>query len=215
MSPEQIVHCTQYSPEWWEARRGVPTASAFNRIVTPKTGEYSAQAQKYIHELIGDMADQRPSAFKDGGRMGTPEMLWGRESEPAARKWLALERGYEIREVGFVRSTCGRWGCSPDGLVWDGLDIVGACEIKCPLPKTHVGYLDAGVLPPAYKPQVHGQLIVTGLPWVDFMSYCVSLPPFLVRVTPNRFTEKLRDCLERFWLEFQGTLVKVQKIVVG
>lgn len=210
----EIVHCTQYSPEWFEARRGVPTASAFSRIMTP-TGKYSRQSVEYINELIGDLADQRPTAFKEGGRMGTPDMQYGREAEPHARRWLAVERGYEVREVGFVKSPCGRFGCSPDALVWNELECVGAAEIKCPLPKTHVGYIVRGVLPPEYKPQVHGQLIVTGLPWVDFISYCVSLPPLLVRVTPDGYTERLRVCLERFWLEYQATVEKVRGVIVG
>jgi hypothetical protein len=55
-----------------------------------------------------------------------------------------------------------------------------------------------GGLPDEHKVQVHGGLVVTGYESWDFMSYHPGLPPLLVRVTPDEFTEKLRVVLEQF-----------------
>ncbi len=71
-------------------------------------------------------------------------------------------------------------------------------------------YICKGVLPDDYKAQVHGQLIVTGRDWVDFMSYFPGLPKFLIRVEPDDFTDKLRSYLDRFWDMYQGMLAKIK-----
>ena len=44
----------QYSPEWWNVRRGIPTASEFDRILTPATGKPSKSADGYACQLIGE-----------------------------------------------------------------------------------------------------------------------------------------------------------------
>jgi hypothetical protein len=44
----------QYSDEWWAARVGIPTASCFGKIITPKTMQPSKQAEKYIYTLAGE-----------------------------------------------------------------------------------------------------------------------------------------------------------------
>ena len=200
----KIIHCEQLSPEWWEARRGVPTASNFDRIITPKTGKPSAQMDGYIDELIGDLDSLNPPVFSQNGY--TAAMAEGRDSEPEARLFYSLERDVDVCEVGFVLSDCGRFGCSPDGLV----DPDGGLELKCPLPRTHVGYVRAGKLPDEYKPQVHGCLAVTGRAWWDFLSYAPGMPPVLVRVTPDDYTAALKEALEVFWEKYADALAVVR-----
>ena len=68
--------------------------------------------------------------------------------------------------------------------------------------------LDGG-LPAQYKPQVHWCLVVTGREWWDFCSYSGGLPPVLVRVTPDDYTDKVRECMEKFWTRYQELLAKV------
>ena len=137
----------------------------------------------------------------------------GRLCEPEARAYYAFSRGVKVQEVGFVLSECGRMGCSPDGLVnaragsvvYDGAEryaiwtAEGGLELKCPLQKTQEEYLKTpGELPLKYKPQVHGQLIVTGLPWIDFLSYADGCDPLLVHVTPDAYTTQLRTAMDEF-----------------
>jgi hypothetical protein len=47
----------------------------------------------------------------------------------------------------------------------------GLLEIKCPNSATHIEYILSNKLPSVYKPQVQGQLWVTGRKWCDFVSY--------------------------------------------
>lgn len=181
----------QYSPEWWAVRKGVPTASQFFRILTPKTGKLSASADDYAFELVAALYDPNPPGQD---RPASREMMHGLECEPEARSWYELETGSTVRQVGFVLSDCGRIGCSPDGLVGED----GGLELKCPTLKTQAKYLYDGGLPVEYKAQVHGSLIVTGREWWDFLSYAPGLPPLYLRITPDDYTAKLRDALAAF-----------------
>jgi len=189
----KIIACEQGSPEWFLARRGIPTASCFDRILTPKQCKPSAQAEEYIAELIGDLYN--PGVPDRAENFTTRAMQNGIDLEPEARRWYEMHVDQDVQRVGFVVSDCGRWGCSPDGLVGED----GLLELKCPMLKTQVKYLLAGTLPDEYRCQVHGQLIVTGRKWVDFASYASArLQPLLIRVEPDAFTDKLRTALEAF-----------------
>lgn len=195
-----IVDCEQLSLEWWQTRRGVPTASQFNRIITPAKRRYSSQARKYACELVAELRDFNPPWLSNQGRpYRSTAMQNGVDTEPEARRWYEVERNTDVTRVGFCLSDDLRFGCSPDGLIGDD----GGLELKCPLLATQAEYLDAGVVPLEYLPQVHGSLIVTGRQWWDFMSYAPGLPPLLIRVVPDDFTEALRTCLDRFHEEYQ------------
>jgi hypothetical protein len=214
-----ILHdVVQYSSEWWTLRAGIPTASAFDKIMTPKKCELSKQADDYIRELIGDKYQQIPNFFSEMNRPKSRAMEWGSAAEEQARefyRWLAVDElkdADEVQQVGFVTTDDGRLGCSPDCLVLKGGEYVGLGEIKCPMPSTHVGYLlNKTEVPADYLPQVHGQLIVTGLPWVDWISFCPGFTPVVVRVTPNDYTAKLRAALDKFLARYR----EVEALLAG
>lgn len=178
------VFCEQRSPEWHEARLGIPTASGMDRIITA-TGKPSAQAFGYIHELLASWAlGEDVSEF-----CGTYWTDRGLAFEPQARAYYELERGLDTEAVGFVYHDESRLiGCSPDWLVKDCAGgYAGGCELKCPTPGKHIGHLldaEEGV-PSKYRIQVQASLWITGLQWWDWMSYCPELPPVLVRVEPD------------------------------
>jgi len=46
----RIIECEQGTPEWLQARLGVPSASSYAKLVTT-TGKSSAQAEAYINQL--------------------------------------------------------------------------------------------------------------------------------------------------------------------
>ena len=172
-------------------RRGIPTASEFSRIITPAKGELAAACEEYINQLIGDIYDPTYGQHDD---YVSAAMKSGTDGEPAARAEYAMLRDCVVQQVGFITTDDGKFGCSPDSLV----NGEGGLELKCPLPKTQVKYLRAGILPPEYKPQVHGCLWITGRSWWDFLSYCPGLPPFMLRVTPDDYTKRLGDVLIQF-----------------
>lgn len=190
----RILDCEQRSPEWFAARRGVPTASDFGCIITAKKGDYATAADTYINELIDGLVRPEAEATFTGNR----HTLRGEALEPEARELYAFEYDVDPELVGFILNDDGTLGCSPDSLI--GLD--GGLEIKCPDGPTHVKWVRAKGIPDEHKAQVHGSLIITGRKWWDFMSYCPGYPPLIVRVTPDSYTEKLRTYLTRFLSEY-------------
>lgn len=196
----RIHNVSQLSQEWFELRRGKPSASNFGRIMTPKTGKLSASADEYICELIAELH------FLGTEKPVTPAMQHGTDCEEEARKWYSFDKDQAVQQVGGIETDDGHFWCSPDGLV--GSD--GLLELKCPIGKTQVAYLLDGGLPAEYRAQVHGQLIVTGRAWLDFLSYCPGLPPLLLRVEPDEYTEQLRKTLGVFWERFQTLLGQIR-----
>jgi len=185
----KIIRVPQRSLEWYEARRGIPTASNFNKIVT-SNGSPSKQAEGYLYQLVAErLAGVREEAYI------SPAMLEGIAREAESRRVYAMLREVEVEEVGFCIDDSGRYGCSPDGLIGED----GVLELKNPQGKAAVEYLVSGTLPTAYVQQVQGQLLVTGREWCDFVSYYPGLPTLIVRVERDEvFVSKLRDALEAF-----------------
>lgn len=123
---------------------------------------------------------------------------YGNLLEPFARSAYESITGYEVEEIGFIEHEEGSgFGCSPDGLVKDLLGWSHGLEIKCPIPETHLAWLDdrdddGNVnLPECHKLQVHASLAVSGLTRWDFMSYCPGEETILISVFRDETTEKV------------------------
>lgn len=199
----KVIECEQKSKEWWGARRGVPSASEFHKIITPKTNKPSAQQDGYICKLI---AEKYANIWPDESGFVSPAMQHGIDNEEAARLFYEFDNDLDVTQVGFCLSDCGRFGCSPDGLIGDD----GGLEIKVPSLETQARYLLEGVLPPEYACQVHGSLAVTGRKWWDFVSYSEQLPTFKIRVEPDDFTKLLHDEVLKFVEKYRRALEVIQ-----
>lgn len=217
-----VVECIQNSDEWLEARRGVPSASSFDRIMTPKKCELSKQADDYIAELIAEehhLEPLKPSFLT------SQAIQDGVDREPEARRWYTYETGNEVAQVGFCLDNEQRFGCSPDGLIglelgeqvdnWHGLPCYrararGSLELKNPTLKTHTKYLLDGKLPDDYLCQVHGHLIVCGVEWTDFASYAPGLPALNKKAVHDAYTLSVRTALILFWERFQIARAKIE-----
>jgi hypothetical protein len=189
----KTIDAPQRSDAWFAARRGLPTCSRFDKIITAAKALPSASQDTLINELIAESVLPPEQGMIRGPI--TADMEQGIILEAEARCRYEMEYATApVSEVGFIISDCGRFGGSPDALVGD----VGGVEIKCPNPVTHVGYVRAGTLPNDYKAQVHGYMAVTGRDWWDFFSYSRRFPVFHMRVTRDGFTAKLADELASF-----------------
>jgi hypothetical protein len=195
----------QKSVDWWNARRGIPTSSEFHRIITASTMKAAAAQESYLYDLIAER--YAPIWPIPDDRM-SKEMRYGVDTEPHARAWYEFDRNETVRQVGFCLSDCGRYGASTDGLVGED----GVLELKCPKLSTHARYLIEGVLPSEYRAQVHGELLVTGRRWCDFVSYTDGLPPFVVRVEPDEFTAALAVELDRFCNRLEAAVADIEQI---
>jgi len=196
----KIINCEQRSPEWFQCRCGVPSASSFDQIVTMK-GEPSKQREKYMFRLAGErITGLQEETYQNAA------MLRGVEMEAEARMFYELITGNIVEQVGFCISDSGA-GCSPDGMVGDD----GLIEIKCPIMSTHVGYLLDNKLPSDYFQQTQGQLFVTGRKWVDFVSYYPAMKPLIVRVERDEvFITKFGVELEKFIVELEQIVNKIK-----
>ena len=191
----RVVECVQGSPEWRAARLGIPTASCFDRILTPKKLELSKSADDYRAQLLAEWLLGEPCDGFDAQAF----VERGKEFEPRARAAYAFEYDAAVREVGFVLTDDRRAGCSPDGLI--DAERAGL-EIKIPSAKEHVAYmLDPARLRDAYRIQCLGGLLATGLETWFLYAWNPLLPS--VRVA-FRWTqevdalEKMEDALAEF-----------------
>lgn len=183
------IDCPQGSIEWIEARLGIPTASQFDRIITPKTMKLSESSAKYAWALI---AEQILRAPVEGG--SSAFMQRGETLERKAVSFYEFNQDVETEPVGVILRDDRRAGCSPDRLV--GTD--GLLEIKVPKVDTHIGYLlDADGI--GYRAQVQGQLWIAERDWVDTLSYNPEMPNALVRVgRDEQFIRALASAVNQF-----------------
>lgn len=186
-----IVHdVEQGTPEWHQVRCGIPTASEFDKILTP-TGKSSTQAEAYANRIIAEIMT--------GGAVETWQgNMWserGNELEAEAASYYEIRKAVKVQKVGFITDDARTMGASPDRLV--GND--GLLEIKCPAPHTHVEYLLKQKIDQGYFTQLQGQLLVTGRAWVDIVSYYPTMPSIIMRVERDAiYLSKLRGAIAEF-----------------
>ena len=184
----------QRSDEWFEKRLGIPTASSFDKIITP-SGKASSQAEDYANTLV---AEWLMSAPVDIGQ--NYWMQRGAELEDEAVAAYEFEHDMDTQTVGFVATDDGWIGASPDRMVADD----GIVEVKCPAPHTHIGYLLKGELPGGYRAQVQGQLMVTERQWCDWISYHPDMPMVVVRVyRDEEYIVQLRKLADKLTEQIQ------------
>lgn len=170
-----IIDIEQGSEAWHEIRAGRITGTRFKTLMSKE----NTQGYK---DLIIELACETITGIKDDSYSNSL-MERGSEMEAEARAKYEIELDAEVHEVGFcLMDGYEDWvGVSPDGLVNGN----GMVEIKCPMMKTHMKYIQANQLPAEYRHQVQGQLFTTGREYCDFMSYYPNMKPFILRVYPD------------------------------
>jgi putative phage-type endonuclease len=168
----EVLDIQQRSPEWYEARRGIPTASEFGSILAKGQGK---TRRLYLTRLA---AERLTGELQE--RYDNHHMARGREQEEDALAYYAWVNEVELQRVGFVRMLiAGGWvGCSPDALV--GGD--GMVEVKCRLASGMVDAMLTDGLPGEYRAQVQGGLWITGRQWCDVVLYNPDLRLLTIRV---------------------------------
>lgn len=154
----------QGTDAWRLARAGKVTGSKAECIAA---GGKGVTRRKYMVQLVAEILSGIP--HEDGFQ--SKAMLDGNENEPDGRIGYEAHTGEPVQEAGFAYLEIPA-GCSVDGFVGD----TGIIEIKCPMPHVHVDYMERMRVPPDYVPQVTHNLWVTGAEFVDFVSYCPSMP---------------------------------------
>lgn len=188
----KIYLMEQRSDAWRQARLGIPTASNFHKIVTPKKCELSKGATDYALRLCAE----RLLNMTSESSIDNPWMERGIALEADAVRQFEFQYDVATVPVGFVTNDEGSIGCSPDRLVVSDKRI--AVEIKTPAPHVHLGYLLFST-DDAYLPQVMGQIFVAELDRAILYSFNPQAPPAAIEHAPDKpYIEKLAEALKRF-----------------
>ena len=185
----------QRSPEWYDQRRGMVTASAVGKLVTAKTIKVASNDES--RGLCAQLTAERVNGWSDDPVFTSADMERGIEHEPIAREKYAQQTGATVETVGFmVRDDWGySIGYSPDGLVGDD----GLIEVKCPRAKGQLSTFVSGLVPAGYMAQLQCGLLVSGRQWIDYVSFCAGMPLFIKRVHPDpRWQEAIVEAVAAF-----------------
>lgn len=211
----KVFMVQQGSDDWFELRRGVPTASRFDMILQPVKLKPSASQEELIDELIGERLSQIPP---EGVENFTNRAIrWGEQCERDARNYFYMQTGLMPQQVGFCKTDDDRLGASPDALIGftpeelaSGVLVArpdtAPLELKCPQSKEQMRSVRAKTLPNAHKCQVHGHMIVTGCDHCWFLSYSPGCPQLLLRIERDDFTDLLEEELNKFYERFMEEL---------
>lgn len=195
----------QRSDAWFKRRLGVPTASKFDRIITPQ-GKRSDQARKLMYELAYETISGK---LTDRDLSNVPHVKFGIDNEPVAVKAFEQHTGLRTEDIGFITDDSETIGCSPDRV------IVGrneALEVKCPMGPTVCGYLIDGMLN-AYRAQIQGQILIGGFTCVHFYAWSGELPPYYEIVTPDlEFLRSLQQYLSEFRTELIAGITHIRSL---
>ena len=191
----RLLEIEQGSPEWFTARLGIPTASRFKEIITPAKAERSKCASTYLYELLAERVTHEPTESYTSEWMERGTAL-----EEAARSAYSFLNDTPVQQVGMILNDTGTIGASPDGLI--GTD--GGLEIKCPKPSTMMRYMVEDAMPAIYRPQVQGNLWISGRAWWDFVAYHPAIGIFQKRIErDDAYITKLSQHLEAFVEELE------------
>lgn len=197
----EVLDMDQGTPEWFEARCGIPTASEFSTVMAQgKGGGASVTRTNYLRKLAGEIltGDPAPEGYSSAF------MERGKELEDEARRMFAFMRDADPQRVGFIKN--GRAGCSPDSLLGDDSGL----EIKVAIPAVQIARLQAGKLPAEHVAQVQGSLWVTERKTWEFVSYCPKLPPLIVTVERDEaYIDKLAKAVAAFNEELDSIVASI------
>lgn len=155
----------QGTEEWFQDRCGRATASCFSDVQAKGEGKVR---KKYMLRLVEERLTGKPAA----GGFSNGYMDYGIQQESYARLAYEAATGNLVEEVDFIKHPILLAGASPDGHI--GPD--GGLEIKCPIPAIQMETIERGKYPICHKPQIMGQMWITGRKWWDFVSYSPTLP---------------------------------------
>lgn len=132
-----------------------------------KIGDYTSAAKDYAFRLAVERITGQPL---DGG-FSTWAMQRGNELEPEARLLHEQRIGVMIEHAGFVKSLCGRFGASADGLIAPE----GGSEYKCLVDPARMRQVIVEQDLSEFMDQMQGGMWITGRKWWHYGLYCPDL----------------------------------------
>lgn len=142
---------------------GKITGSNFHRVKYDKGGKWSDLSNTFLAELIFEHDTGQP-ARRFFGNAATE---FGKEWEDIAIDEFEEETGLEGRRQQFFKLEGSRLiGCTPDW--YGGFPL----EVKVPYnPANHYYTVEKMEVPPIYRPQTQGQILICGSDHAQFLSF--------------------------------------------
>jgi exodeoxyribonuclease (lambda-induced) len=192
--------------DWFKLRMGIPTASELGNLLTPEFELRKGEMPKsFVYTKVAESFTGKPIITTGSWNTEQGEILEGE-----ARPWYELEYEKRVRQVGFITTDDGRFGCSPDGLI-EGEEC--GLEIKCPASHTHVKYLVNGSLPKEYAAQVMGSMFATGFDRWIFLSYHRGFPALVLEIhRDERAMSMIRAAINQFHGDFDRAIERIGNI---
>lgn len=203
-----FIECEQGTPEWFQARAGVITASTFSdalSVLQKKSGDKVAgDPTDKSDGLAYDTAFERISGEPYGDTFQTYAMRRGSEQEAFARMRYESRCNVMVDEAGIVLTDDRLFGYSTDGFVGDK----GMLEIKTPQNSNKILHIIRTGDVSEYIHQIQGGMWITGREWCDFICY---IPP-LKGVNNDLYVKRIfRD--DNFIEEMEMGLLRFNKRV--
>ncbi len=204
----KIHDCEQGTLEWTKLHFGIPTASGLDNLLTPEFELRKGELPKtYVYKKVAEKLQGRPLIDLGASSFMLEQ---GMIVEEEARPWYALEYDKKVKQVGFISTDDGRFGCSPDGLI-EGEEC--GLEIKSPAAHTHVKYLVNGVLPKEYACQVMGSMFATGFKKWIFVSYRRGFPALVLEIhRDEKAMSMIRAAINQFHADFDRAMERISNI---
>lgn len=180
----------QGSDGWATTKLGVPSASEASELLKGRdTDGYRSYLALKIAEVCTGKLKQ----------ISASSLSWGKENEAAARSAYEFERNEKIHEIPFIYGDeFMRYGCSPDGIIRDGLGL----ELKCPATsEVHIKSVCFDIIKKEYLLQCQFSMFVTGFDEWIFASY----DP---RMNKNLLYTKVIKRDEKLMLKFEDKLAE-------
>jgi hypothetical protein len=210
----KIHDCKQGELAWVKLHFGIPTASGLDNLLTPEFELRKGELPKtYVYKKVAEKLQGRPLIDLSASSFMLEQ---GMIVEEEARPWYALEYNEQVRQVGFITTDDGRFGCSPDGVVYNSDRFNGfpfGLEIKSPAAHTHVKYLVNGSLPKEYACQVMGSMFATGFKKWIFVSYRRGFPALILEIyRDEKAMSMIRAAINQFHADFDCALERISNI---
>jgi len=198
----EIIECQQGTPEWFQARLGLPTASMFSAILAKGEGK---TRKSYMNKLAAEIV-----TGELGEIFSAPAMERGKIMEDEARAFYSFMKSADPLQVGFVRN--GNVGWSPDSLI----AVDGALEIKTQRADLLIETILKDEFPSEHKAQCQGGLWVGEREWIDLCVYWPKMPPFIKRAYRDEpFIKTLTAEVDRFASELSRLVEQVRRFGEG
>lgn len=186
----EIFDCEQNSPEWYQCRSGLVTASSLSKVLAKGQGKIREAYAKQI-------ACERFTGLPTEGWGGNEYTKRGHEQEPEAQAEYTIITGNQLTACGFMvnHRDIGGVGYSPDGLTAHGL-----FEGKTRKSELHFDLLKSGEVPSEHRAQIQCGLWVSERDSLDFMCYSRGMPSFIKTVyRDDEFIENARLEVIKFY----------------